>query len=169
MKTSACVITSNHSTKIFYISRFKSSVASVKSCIMGLLHLRHLDAVIFYWSFINTEYFKLSDIKSSDTFTLTVNVQTRVNSPKFQLSSSSRFHRWFLIKQCLYFIVINYFNIPGCNRDIIFVLDDSGSVGSTNFHHALDFVRSIVKEIEVGPTKAQIGFLSYSTHPQVCL
>ncbi|XP_045208537.2 collagen alpha-1(XII) chain-like [Mercenaria mercenaria] len=55
----------------------------------------------------------------------------------------------------------------GCNRDIIFVLDDSGSVGTTNFRHALDFVRSIVQQIEVGPTKAQIGLLSYSTHPQV--
>lgn len=55
----------------------------------------------------------------------------------------------------------------GCNRDIVFVLDDSGSVGSVNFRHALDFVKNVVNQIEVGPTKAQVGFLAYSTHPQV--
>lgn len=54
----------------------------------------------------------------------------------------------------------------GCNRDIVFVMDDSGSVGSSNFKQALDFVRSIVQEIEVGPTKAQVSLLPYSTHPQ---
>jgi hypothetical protein len=51
----------------------------------------------------------------------------------------------------------------------VFVLDDSGSVGSNNFRHALDFVKSIVNQIEVGPTKAQVGLLAYSTHPQVSL
>lgn len=55
----------------------------------------------------------------------------------------------------------------GCNRDIVFVLDDSGSVGSNNFHHALDFVRKIISQLMIGPNKSQIALISYSTHAKI--
>ncbi|KAL4229591.1 hypothetical protein ACF0H5_012629 [Mactra antiquata] len=55
----------------------------------------------------------------------------------------------------------------GCDRDIVFVLDDSGSVGTTNFKKSLDFVQSVVNEVNVGPNNAQIALLTYSTHAQV--
>ncbi|XP_052806160.1 collagen alpha-1(XIV) chain-like [Mya arenaria] len=55
----------------------------------------------------------------------------------------------------------------GCNRDIVFVLDDSGSVGRTNFGHALDFVREIVQQIQIGPNNAMTGLMTYSTRPHV--
>ncbi|XP_045162007.2 collagen alpha-1(XII) chain-like [Mercenaria mercenaria] len=55
----------------------------------------------------------------------------------------------------------------GCNRDIVFVLDDSGSVGSTNFRHALDFVKEIVRQLDIGPTKAQVAMLTFSTRTEI--
>ncbi|WAR05270.1 hypothetical protein MAR_020639 [Mya arenaria] len=41
------------------------------------------------------------------------------------------------------------------------------SVGRTNFGHALDFVREIVQQIQIGPNNAMTGLMTYSTRPHV--
>ena len=57
--------------------------------------------------------------------------------------------------------------LAGCSKDVIFVLDDSGSIGLTNFKHAIDFVRAIVSALDIGPHNSQVGLLVFSSHPQV--
>ena len=61
------------------------------------------------------------------------------------------------------------FCILGCSKDIIFVLDDSGSIGPSNFRHAQEFVKAIVTTLDIGPYNSQIGVLVFSSHPQVCI
>lgn len=55
----------------------------------------------------------------------------------------------------------------GCNRDVVFVLDASGSVGSSNFKHAIDFIKAIVNQLDIGPTKAQVSMVTFSSHTNV--
>ena len=47
--------------------------------------------------------------------------------------------------------------------DIVFVLDGSGSIGSTNFELCKSFVRSVVEEFEIGLDKYRIGVQQYSS------
>ena len=62
---------------------------------------------------------------------------------------------------------INIYSFIGCNKDIVFVVDDSGGIGLTNFRHAIDFVRAIINGIDIGPHNNQVGLLVFSSHPQV--
>ncbi|XP_045162870.2 uncharacterized protein LOC123527468 [Mercenaria mercenaria] len=55
----------------------------------------------------------------------------------------------------------------GCNRDIVFVLDSSGSVGSSNFGRVLNFVKDIVRQLNIGPTKAQVAMATFSSQTTV--
>ena len=53
-----------------------------------------------------------------------------------------------------------------CNADytdIVFVLDGSGSEGSSNFHKQLDFVNLVINEFSIGPTATQIGLVQFYT------
>ncbi|KAH3692696.1 hypothetical protein DPMN_193850 [Dreissena polymorpha] len=52
----------------------------------------------------------------------------------------------------------------GCDRDIVFVLDDSGSVGRANFLQGLGFIKEIVQQLTIGPANAMTGLVAYSTH-----
>ncbi|KAK3082673.1 hypothetical protein FSP39_002297 [Pinctada imbricata] len=47
--------------------------------------------------------------------------------------------------------------------DIIFVLDDSGSVGYNNFEKELQFVQGFAKEFDIGPLNVQVGVVTYSS------
>ena len=47
--------------------------------------------------------------------------------------------------------------------DIVFVLDGSGSIGSTNFEKCKTFVRSLVEEFEIGLDRYRIGVQQYSS------
>ncbi|XP_045156813.2 matrilin-2-like [Mercenaria mercenaria] len=47
--------------------------------------------------------------------------------------------------------------------DIIFVLDNSGSIGSSNYPIQIAFVITLINEFLVSPTDAQIGVVDYST------
>jgi len=48
--------------------------------------------------------------------------------------------------------------------DIIFVLDGSGSVGSTNFQSMKQFVKDVVSGFDVGPGKTRFGVIKYSSY-----
>ena len=46
--------------------------------------------------------------------------------------------------------------------DIVFVLDGSGSIGSSNFEIVRDFVINVVNEFEVSPNNYQFGVQQFS-------
>lgn len=53
-----------------------------------------------------------------------------------------------------------------CNlkpADIVFLLDSSGSEGSRHFREQLNFVKTFVKEFDIGPSNVQISVVSFST------
>ncbi|CAC5397052.1 COL6A [Mytilus coruscus] len=48
--------------------------------------------------------------------------------------------------------------------DIFFVLDQSSSIKTyENFQKELEFVREVIDRLEIGPTKAQVGLMKFST------
>ena len=47
--------------------------------------------------------------------------------------------------------------------DIYFVLDESGSVGSTNYQQMKQFAYNTVDEFDIGPEDTQVGLISYSS------
>ena len=53
----------------------------------------------------------------------------------------------------------------GCNgtepADILFILDASGSVGSTNFNTMLNFVKKLVDGFPVSARETQIGLITF--------
>ena len=56
-------------------------------------------------------------------------------------------------------------SISGCHMnpaDIVFVLDDSDGVGRADFETEVDFVTKFAKFFEIGPSKTQIGVITYS-------
>ena len=67
------------------------------------------------------------------------------------------------------------FVYSACNgtqpADIVFILDASGSVGSTNFRTQLDFVKKMIAGFYIGPQETQVGMFTFdgSVHPQFYL
>ena len=53
-----------------------------------------------------------------------------------------------------------------CSRiagiDIMFVLDSSASIGATNFQKIRNFVAAVVNDLEIGPTRTQVGVIVFS-------
>ncbi|KAK3591356.1 hypothetical protein CHS0354_040317 [Potamilus streckersoni] len=57
---------------------------------------------------------------------------------------------------------------PGCGTlpaDIVFLLDSSDSVGTTNFQKMRDFVTKFTESFPIGPNAVQIGVVTFSTTP----
>ena len=50
----------------------------------------------------------------------------------------------------------------GSRGDIVFVLDESGSIGYSNFQSMLSFVKDIVKKFVVNKNQIQFGLVTYS-------
>ena len=46
--------------------------------------------------------------------------------------------------------------------DIVFVIDSSGSIGSSHFQQALNFTADLVSEFRIGPDFTHIGVITYS-------
>ena len=59
----------------------------------------------------------------------------------------------------------------GCNAglDIVFVLDASGSVGSSNFVIMRDFVKSIISNFEIGADKTRVGVIRYASSASIVI
>lgn len=51
----------------------------------------------------------------------------------------------------------------GAKADIVFLLDSSGSVGSSNFQKMLKFVEGVAQDFNIGPNDVQIGVDTFST------
>ena len=70
------------------------------------------------------------------------------------------------IKPCLVYTLIQYFFITDCgSADIVFLLDSSGSVGSSNFQKQKDFIVRFAQSFDIGPNKVQIGVETFSSTP----
>ncbi|KAM8869610.1 collagen alpha-6(VI) chain-like isoform 2-T3 [Spinachia spinachia] len=46
--------------------------------------------------------------------------------------------------------------------DIVFIVDDSGSIEHSDFKLMRDFLSSVVRGLKVGPTRVQVGIVTYS-------
>ena len=60
----------------------------------------------------------------------------------------------------------SYFSLTtacSVNSDIIFVLDASGSIGSSNFQTVRQFVLDFVQGLEIGPNDNQVGVIRFSS------
>lgn len=53
--------------------------------------------------------------------------------------------------------------LTGCNMDIVFIVDASGSVGSTNFDKTLKFVEVVVQGLTVGPFDTRVGMFLFNS------
>jgi uncharacterized protein YegL len=47
--------------------------------------------------------------------------------------------------------------------DVVFVVDNSGSVGSTNFNTILKFISDIIDGLELGEEKFRVGIITFHT------
>lgn len=49
--------------------------------------------------------------------------------------------------------------------DIVFIVDESGSIGTENFRLVRSFLHSIVSGLTVGPARVRVGIVTYSDKP----
>lgn len=50
--------------------------------------------------------------------------------------------------------------------DIVFLVDGSSSIGTSNFQEVRLFLRSLVSDLDIGPGNIQVGLAQYSSDPQ---
>ncbi|KAK3594267.1 hypothetical protein CHS0354_008848 [Potamilus streckersoni] len=50
-----------------------------------------------------------------------------------------------------------------CRSDILFILDDSGSVGTLNFHQMLNFVVSVINGLNIGISENHVAMITFSS------
>lgn len=68
----------------------------------------------------------------------------------------------------IYFFKMWLFFLGECNQaDIVFVLDSSGSIGQDNWLRVLNFTKTVVSGLEVGPFDIRVGCVSYGTRSTV--
>lgn len=49
--------------------------------------------------------------------------------------------------------------------DIVFIVDESGSIGAPNFQMVRAFLYSIINGLEISPNKVRVGIVQYNTKP----
>lgn len=52
-------------------------------------------------------------------------------------------------------------------RDIVFLVDGSNYVGSTNLPFVRDFMINVVNQLDVRPDRVQIGLMQFAEHPNI--
>lgn len=52
-------------------------------------------------------------------------------------------------------------------RDIVFLVDGSTYIGSSNFPFMRDFIINVVNQLDVGPKRVQIGLLQFADRPKI--
>uniref|UniRef100_A0A194APR9 VWFA domain-containing protein n=1 Tax=Pinctada fucata TaxID=50426 RepID=A0A194APR9_PINFU len=62
---------------------------------------------------------------------------------------------------------------PDCTgmvADVIFLVDESGSLGSQkNFNKEIGFVRNVIRDMDIGPKKTQVGLIVFADTPRTIL
>jgi len=51
--------------------------------------------------------------------------------------------------------------------DFVFVLDGSGSIGSSNFNKVKSFVQSVVEAFDISSEKVRVGLIEFSSQAEV--
>lgn len=52
-------------------------------------------------------------------------------------------------------------------RDIVFLVDGSNYIGSSNFPYVRDFLINVVNQLEVRPDRVQIGLMQFAERPKI--
>lgn len=52
-------------------------------------------------------------------------------------------------------------------RDIVFLVDGSNYIGSTNFPYVRDFLINVVNQLDVRPDRVQIGLMQFAENPRI--
>lgn len=52
-------------------------------------------------------------------------------------------------------------------RDIVFLVDGSDYVGSSNFPYVRDFLINVVNQVDVGPDRVQFGLMQFAERPKI--
>ncbi|XP_070832691.1 collagen alpha-3(VI) chain-like [Chaetodon trifascialis] len=52
-------------------------------------------------------------------------------------------------------------------RDIVFLVDGSNYIGSSNFPYVRDFIINVVNQLEIRPDRVQIGLLQFADRPKI--
>lgn len=52
-------------------------------------------------------------------------------------------------------------------RDIVFLVDGSNYVGSTNLPYVRDFIINVVNQLDIRPDRVRIGLLQFAERPQI--
>ncbi|KAG8000796.1 Collagen alpha-3(VI) chain [Nibea albiflora] len=52
-------------------------------------------------------------------------------------------------------------------RDIVFLVDGSNYIGSTNFPYVRDFIINVVNQLDVRPDRVQIGLMQFAESPRI--
>ncbi|XP_074514579.1 collagen alpha-3(VI) chain isoform X4 [Sebastes fasciatus] len=52
-------------------------------------------------------------------------------------------------------------------RDIVFLVDGSNYIGSSNFPYMRDFIINVVNQLDVRPDRVQIGFMQFAESPKI--
>jgi len=50
-----------------------------------------------------------------------------------------------------------------CRTDIVFVVDESGSIGSSNFARVKSFLSQVVRRLDINSRRTRVGLVTYST------
>ncbi|XP_061188805.1 uncharacterized protein LOC133196978 [Saccostrea echinata] len=58
-------------------------------------------------------------------------------------------------------------NYEVCGLDLVFLVDESGSVGTDHFQMLKDFIFKIIQFLNIDPHTDQVGVVTYSTTPQL--
>lgn len=62
-----------------------------------------------------------------------------------------------------FFAVVSCAECKGAKlADIVFIIDESGSIGTPNFQLVRTFLHSVVSGLDVAPTKVRVGIVMYS-------
>ena len=59
-----------------------------------------------------------------------------------------------------HYLSLNLFSVP-CSLDLVFVLDESGSITAGNFEKMKDFCISVVERIEIGSSSTHVALVKY--------
>lgn len=49
--------------------------------------------------------------------------------------------------------------------DVVFIVDESGSIGDSNFQLVRAFLHSIINGLDISPTRVRVGIVLYNTEP----
>ncbi|XP_053374018.1 collagen alpha-1(XII) chain-like [Mercenaria mercenaria] len=49
-------------------------------------------------------------------------------------------------------------------KDVIFLVDSSGSIGDDNFNHIKEFIKQTIKTFDIGLTRTRVGLILFNSH-----